>query len=108
MAKGFGIAALVFALLAVFIPVPVNVYMVGLVLILATVSAVAGDKPLTIAALLISGVNIVILSPVTMRFIRTESNGDTVALVLIVLFIAPIAAMILNANGTINLDRENP
>jgi hypothetical protein len=62
--KGFGLAALVLSMLAIFVPV-VTIYMVLLAVGLAAVAGFLGDRAFTVASVAISVVNIVFLSPST-------------------------------------------
>ena len=62
MNKGFGIAALVIAIIAIFIPV-VGIFFSGAGLILAAIAALAGDRAFAVATLLIAGVNTFFMSP---------------------------------------------
>lgn len=95
MQKGFGIAALVFSILAVFVPV-VTVYVVLLAMILAAVAGFFGDRTFTIASVAISVVNIVFLSPVTWAALAGESlqGGSVLKWVIIIMLVAPIIAMV--------------
>lgn len=98
MGKGFGVAALVVALLAFAVPL-VTIYVVWLALGLAVAAALFGDKVFPIAAVCASLINLVFFSPLTWMALAGESLGGGSALktVTILLFIAPIAALIFRA-----------
>lgn len=111
MDKGFGIAALVLAILAIlaiFVPV-VGIFVSGLALIFAAVAALSGDRVYATATPLIAGVNTFFLSPsLWIAMAGSSASGEQTGFVLaIVAFLAaPFVAMILNASGKVVLDRR--
>lgn len=108
MNKGFGIAALVLAILAIFVPVA-GIVLSGLALLLAAVAALAGDRAFAIATPLIAGVNTFLLSPsVWMALKGSEQGGGQTGMVIVILafLAAPFVAIALNASGKIVLDRK--
>jgi hypothetical protein len=98
MEKGLGIAALVVAILGIFVPV-VTIYVVWLALILAALAGFLGDKAFPIASLLVCLINILFLSPMTWAALASERIGGGYGLLVttIILFIAPIAGLMIGA-----------
>lgn len=97
MAKGFGIGALVCAILAIFIPL-YGLYVSALAIALAVVAALAGDRTLATATAVIAGVNTLFLSPLLKIGLQQNPQGY----IIILLFIAaPFVAMFLNTTGRI-------
>lgn len=99
MGKGFGIAALVFALLAIFMPM--GFVLSAIAMVLAAVAALAGDRTFTIASLAIAAVNTIFLSPSTWIMLGGGDPGARSAMLtgIIIFGGLPILAMILNASG---------
>ena len=99
MAKGFGIAALVFALLA--IPVPFGFVLSAIAMICAAVAALAGDRTFTIASLVIAAVNTFVLSPSTWIFLNGHDPSARTAFLtgVVVVGALPIIAIVLNSTG---------
>jgi hypothetical protein len=99
MSKGFGIAALVFAILA--IPIPFGIVLTVIAVILAVVAALAGDKIFSVASSLIALVNTFVLSPSTWIMLSNSSPNESSALkvVLFVVCILPIGALVLRSMG---------
>ena len=95
MAKGLGISALGVAILGIFVPF-VTIYIVWLSLALAAIAGFLGDKAFPIAATLANLVNIVFLSPMTWAVLAGENigGGSFVMVTTVILFTAPVAAMI--------------
>jgi hypothetical protein len=95
MDKGFGIGALVLALLACFTPV-FGIYVSALAILFAVIAASAGDRSYSVAVPIIAGVNTFVLSPsfwVMMVGAQVQNiAGGLIALVLVFLA-APFAAM---------------
>lgn len=108
MAKGFGIAALVVAILAIFTPV-VGILLSALALVLASIGALAGDRAFAVATPLIAGVNTFFLSPSTWIHIENARHDSGISALMIgfyVLLAAPVIAIALNASGKVMLDRK--
>src|ERR1700730_5520772 len=63
MAKGFGVAALVFALIAIF--TPFGIFVSAIAIIFAVISALAGDRIFATATALIALINTFFFSPST-------------------------------------------
>ncbi len=99
MKQGFGIAALVVAILAIFVPF-YSVVVSGVALILAAVAALAGDRPFAIATPLIAAANLFLFSPVTLAGLAHSSGGWVIVLIFLAL---PVAAIALNASGKLVL-----
>jgi hypothetical protein len=97
MSTGLGIAALVFGILSIFIPV-ISLYVVWLALALATIAALSGDKTYSIATFVICLVNVLFLSPATWMAFSGEalSRGSALKVFTIVMFVAPIAGILLS------------
>jgi hypothetical protein len=97
MDKGFGIAALVIAVVAIFIPV-VSLYVVYVALILAIIAAFSGDKIFSVATLAICLVNVMFLSPLTViALIGSAASRHASGLLIftIIMFVLPIVGMIM-------------
>lgn len=90
MGKGFGIAALVFAIMSIFIP-GVALYVAWLALMLAAVGAFAGNLGATTAAVVICLVNIVFLSPLTLAVLL---NAPVLKYGTVILFILPVVGFV--------------
>ena len=90
--KGFGIAALVLAIAAIFIPL-YGLFIIWLALILASVAAFSGERPLSIASLALGVVNLLFLSPATMKMLIDIGSDNGFTLITGILFLAPIVAM---------------
>src|SRR5262245_32489584 len=103
MAKGFGIAALVFALLA--IPLPFGFVLSAIAMICAAIAALAGDRGFAIASLVIAAVNTFVLSPTTYMFLHGGDPGARAFFVTLVLIFGalPIVAIVLNSSGKLVL-----
>jgi hypothetical protein len=99
MDKGFGIAALVLAILAIFIPFGIIVSAIAVVL--AAVGALAGDKVFAIATALIALVNTFVLSPSTWILLAGSDAGASSVLKIIffVICLLPIGAIFLRSSG---------
>jgi hypothetical protein len=90
MDKGFGIAALVLALVAISVPVA-GVFVSGLAILLAVIAAFAGDRVYSTATSLIAGVNTFFLSPSVWAMLAGSSQDNSHG-GLIALFLACMAA----------------
>ena len=108
MGKALGISAFVLALIAVFTPF-FGLYVTFIALVLATIGALAGDKVFSLVTVVIGFVNTFLLSPfsVMMLFGAQDQAGNTPLLtVTIVLLVAPIIAIFLNATGRVAIGRH--
>lgn len=96
MGKGFGIAALICAIIA--IPIPVfGFYISAIALVLATIAAFGDDKVFAPAASLIVGVNTFFMSPLLWGIIAANNfRGGFVAIVLAAVAI-PFAAIVVRS-----------
>jgi hypothetical protein len=99
MSKGFGIAALVFAILA--IPVPFGIFLSAVAVGLAVIAALAGDRVFASATALIAVVNALFLSPSTWIMMGGGDPGARafITTMIIVIGALPFVAMALNAAG---------
>lgn len=89
---GFGIGALVCAILAIGVPL-YGFYVSGLAIVLAVVAALNGDKIFATSATVIAGANTIFLSPLFMAVIAsTRASGEIYALIAAFL-IAPFVAI---------------
>lgn len=102
MAKGFGIAALIMVVLALFIPIG-GVFLSALAALLAVVAALAGDRIFATATPLIGFINTMFLSPSTWIFLGGNDPGAKSFMTTMIVIVAalPFAAMALNATGKI-------
>ena len=110
MAKGFGLAALILVILALFIPVG-GVFLSALAALLAAVAALAGDRVFATATPLIGFINTMFLSPSTWIFLGGNDQGAKSFMTVMVFIVAalPFVAMFLNATGKIAIgDKAGP
>ena len=101
MAQGLGIAAIIIAVLSYFVPV-VGIAGTGIAMLLATVAALAGDKGLTIATVVLGAVNTFLFSPAVWVWIAAD---DTIAFVtvIVVVLALPLVGMFLHSSGKFTL-----
>ena len=78
MGKGFGIAALIFAIIAIFVPL-FGIFISAFAIVLAVIAALAKDRVFATAVPLIAGVNTFFLSPTVWPTLLAEAtqNGMT-------------------------------
>lgn len=105
MGKGFGIAGLIVALIAIPMPV-VGLYVSVISVVLAAIAALAGDRTYATATTLVAFVNTLFLSPSTWLLLSSNDPGTRFAMMMIILIIValPFAAMVLRA--LVNKSRE--
>jgi hypothetical protein len=103
MSNGFGVAALVFAILA--IPPPFGIVLSAVAVLLAAIAALAGDRIFATATALIAVVNALFLSPSTWIMLGGNDTGarSFMTVLIVVLGAVPFVAMALNAAGKISL-----
>lgn len=109
MAKGFGIAALVLAILAIFIPVG-GVLISAIAVLFAAIAGFSGDRGFSIATALIAGVNTYFLSPSLwlMQMGGPEQSRTALVLTITILFVAvPIVCAVVGANRNKNITSPN-
>jgi len=95
MGMGMGIAGLVLAIVAIFIPL-VALYVVWVSLIFTAIAAFAGDKPFSIASWCVNLVNLVLLSPITLAIlIGGPASDNTIRGPSIFLLVVTIALFVL-------------
>lgn len=104
MAKGFGIAGLVLAILAIFVPIA-GLFISGIAIICAIVAALAGDRIFATATPLIAGVNTFFLSASVWIMLAQQSSSErsSFAVFILACVAAPFVAMILNQTGKISI-----
>jgi hypothetical protein len=90
MGKGFGIAALVIVLISYPIPL-IGPYIAFLGLLLAAGAALGGDKPLTVASVLLAAVKLYLITPSWMLSMKLSGGAAFITFVLLVL---PVGLMI--------------
>lgn len=102
MAKGFGIAALILAIAAMFVPI-FGIFVSGIAILFAVIAALAGDRAFATATPLVGGINTFFFSPSTWVMMggQTEADRTTFVLVLLGGIAAPFIAMVLNAAGVV-------
>jgi dolichol kinase len=104
MAKGFGIAALVVAIVAIIVPL-YGLFLSAGAVVLSVIAALAGDRIFATATPIIAGVNTLFLSPLMWMLIRDKNSaGNGVGVfyfLVIVFFVAPFVAMFLNSRGKV-------
>lgn len=108
MKTGFGIAALILAIIALFIPVPIWLYTAWVALLLAVIAALAGDRDFSTAVMALTVANTLFFSPVTLTALLSsgDQGGQGLLAVHIIATILPLAAIILNATGKLVLDSK--
>lgn len=111
MHKGFGIAALVLAIIGVVLPV-FGVWLSALACVIAVFAALGGDRAFSVATSIIHAANVFLLSPLYMigltEMAKQGSAGANVAvIVLMIAIIAPLVGIWLNASGKIVLGVTN-
>ncbi len=97
MNKGLGMAAFLVGTLAIIVPL-ITIYVIWISLILAALAGLLGDKLYPLSTVIINLFNILLMSPLTLMALKGEElQGGSTPLMstTVVLFIAPIAAMIL-------------
>lgn len=99
MAKGFGIAALVLAILAIFVPL-YGLWIAAIASLFAAISALAGDRIFATAAPIITAINLLFLSPAFWHLMNNSSDKTVNYLIVLVLVGVPFIAMYLNHSGT--------
>jgi hypothetical protein len=104
MGKGFGIAALVVVILAMFVPI-FGIFVSGIAILLAVIAALGGDRAFATATPIIGGLNTFFFSPSTWMMMggQTDAERTTFVLVILLAIAAPFIAMILNATGKIGV-----
>jgi hypothetical protein len=106
MSKGFGIAALVVALIALAVPF-VGIVVTALAVLLAIVAALSGDRVFATAVSIIAFVDTFVLSPSTWIFVSTPgSTGSLIEAILVVMCGAPLALVVLL--GLLNRPEVSP
>ena len=108
---GIGIAALIFAIIGMFLPA-VGLFVAWIALIIACFAALFGDKALTIATLIVSVVGFLQNTPtlwLTMTVNGVQSSpSNALRVITLILLIAPIVCMILNTTGRLTLGKPKP
>jgi hypothetical protein len=105
MKQGLAIAALVVAIIAIFVPL-YGTFLVGLALAMATIAALGGERPLAIATAAVAVVAVLFLSPVFWYGVGNLPSGErTGVYALVTAFLAaPFVAIYLNSNGKVKID----
>lgn len=100
MAKGFGIAALIVALVAFGVPL-FGLYVSWVAAALATVAAFAGDRVFATATSIITIANTLFFSPLVLAALvgENESGSNVLLYITISVFAAPFVAMMVSAMG---------
>lgn len=87
-------------------PIPIILYVIFISLILVTLAALFGDRTFTIATFAVCLVNLLLFSPLTLAFlIDPDGAGDAFLAFTIVVYAAPIVAIMLHATGAIVLGK---
>jgi lysozyme family protein len=107
MGKGFGIAALIVAIIAVFMPMPVWLYVAWVALLLAAVAGLAGDRVFAISVPVLTAANTAVFSPLTLYALTTSKDLHGLLTVHIIAMIVPVAAIVLNASGKLTFDKRS-
>src|SRR5271168_3600286 len=96
MAKGFGIAALICALLALVIPI-VGIVVSGIAIVLAIIAAFSGDRAFATATSLIAGIDTFFLSPSVMLVLHTSPAAPVIGVFLFLYAAAPIGVILVKS-----------
>ncbi len=91
MANGLGVAALVFSIIAIFLPV-VSLYVVWMSLVFAASAAACGERPVTIVAVAICLANVLFLTPLTT--ISDQLTNSSPRVITGALFVAAIVMLV--------------
>lgn len=102
MDKGFGIPALVFAIISIFVPL-FGIFVSGIAVLLAVLSALAGDRIFATSTAVIVAVNTFFLSPLTLALLVQKTGFLLAALACLA---APFVAIALNASGALMLQSK--
>lgn len=93
MGKGFGIAALVLAIVAIFVPL-YGIYISAIAVLLAVIAGFSGDNAFPIATSLIAGVNTFFLSP---ALIPAFQERPEMRWIVIAALAAPVVAVVIHS-----------
>jgi hypothetical protein len=107
MAKGFGIAALVIAVIAIFVPIPAWLFLAWLALLLAALGALAGDRTFAVAVPLLVAANTILMSPLTLAWLTNAPDAGPLGIIHIIATLVPFVAIGLNATGKVVLDSNS-
>lgn len=102
MQKGFGIAALVIVIVAIFVPI-YGLFLTGLALILAVISALAGDRIFATATPIIACVSVFFLSPLLSRVLADAPDRRGFYVLAAVFLLAPFVAMAIHSKGVVRI-----
>lgn len=83
MEKGIGAAALILAVIAIFVPLHWGFYVSGAAICLAVASALYGDKSFAIATPVVAAANLFLLSPIMFGWLKHESQLLVAAVVIL-------------------------
>lgn len=99
MAKGFGIAGLVLAILSAFAAYGFNFGAIWLSMIACGIAAFQGDRVFTIASVVIAAAGLLLFSPITLAVVMTNLHGGNSGAVIMAFapFLIPIIAIVINA-----------
>jgi hypothetical protein len=105
---GIGIAALIIAVVGMFLPL-VGLFVAWIALIIACFAALFGDRGLTIATVIVSIVGFIVFTPSLWAIVTVNgverSPSSVLRVITLILVLAPIVCMILNATGKLMLGR---
>ncbi|MEF2549085.1 hypothetical protein VQ045_18170 [Aurantimonas sp. E1-2-R+4] len=107
---GIGLAALIVALISIFIPLA-GLVLAGIGLVIACLGALFGDKGFAIATVVVTAVNYFFLSPSLWMSeagsrVSGGSGNTEVWAFIVALLVAPIVCMILYSSGKIMLGKK--
>ncbi len=104
MGKGLGIAALIFAIVSIFIPFA-SLYVMWIALALTASAAFARDRRLSIAAFAVVAVNLFFLSPVALAAVLISSS---IKVITAALFLAVILGWVTSARKNSSTPQAPP
>lgn len=102
MRQGFGIAALVVAIVSIFAFYGFNFVLIWVAMICAGVAALNGDRAFSIASMVVALTGLVILSPVTMAAVAVDRhNGNWFGVIIAFApFLLPIVGMVVGSRNS--------
>lgn len=108
LSSGIGLAALIIAVIGIFIPV-VGLFIGWFALLIALVAALTGDKGLSIATVVVSALGFALLTPslwVEAGASSAQGSPPVLRILTIILLLAPVAGMILFSTGKLALGKS--
>lgn len=101
MATGFGLAALITSVMAMFAPLSINLLLISAATLMACIAALGSGRGMPIATVLLSFVNLFFMSPLTLVSLGLQGIGNTkgnegMLGVVCLLMASPVVAIAIN------------